>query len=271
MRKLRPAETQGALGGEGLHRVVVEEKTAAGGQPGDGSKSQASRQARYGRTRDRAILDRAEVWKWKRAVSRLRLSAMTRLIAWAIIDHQNYETGRCNPSIATLCSLLGSKDGTIRAAIKALVQAGCMTRISPLGGSSGSFFFALPPFERTASETAQPSPNGGGSETDRADSKSAVNPPRTGESNPPRTGERNHERTMMGIVLKDDPPNPNKIDARDRAPDAHDAPWPEPDWFRDAEYEVGSVIREMARARSDHDPLLECGIDDFPDLRKPER
>lgn len=223
MTKVRLAETPQAFGGEGLHEVIVEERAFAGMRAGYGSRSKASRQAGCGRRNERSILDRAQVWDWKRAVARLPLSAMTRLVACMIIDHQNYETGRCDPSIATLCSLLRSKDGTVRAAIKSLVAVGCMTRTSPRGGSSGSFVFALPPFEGAASEPAQLSPNGGGSRTDHEDGKSRVNPPPLGGGNSPRTEERNHERTMRGIVPKDDPLNQIEVDARGRAPDAHDA------------------------------------------------
>ena len=70
-----------------------------------------------------------------------RLSPTAKVVAGALLDCLNWQTGRCYPSLAHLAKRVGKKRGVISAAICRLIESGWLFRPRRRGASSYRFAF----------------------------------------------------------------------------------------------------------------------------------
>jgi hypothetical protein len=70
-----------------------------------------------------------------------RLSPTAKVVAGALLDCLNWQTGRCYPSLAHLAKRVGKKRGVISAAICRLIECGWLFRPRRRGASSYRFAF----------------------------------------------------------------------------------------------------------------------------------
>jgi helix-turn-helix protein len=70
-----------------------------------------------------------------------RLSPTAKVVAGALLDCLNCQTGRCYPSLAHLAKRVGKKRGVISAAICRLIECGWLFRRRRRGASSYRFAF----------------------------------------------------------------------------------------------------------------------------------
>ncbi|MET3891072.1 hypothetical protein ABIE41_002148 [Bosea sp. OAE506] len=130
---------------------------------------------------------RQEVGELKLVIAGLRITPLERLIGLVIIDHYNFQSGRCHPSIARIAAKVRTKEENVRQAIRLLVAAGCISRIS--SSSSGSFL--LHPEDAKVGNlgpSTPPSKKGGGRARTLPPLKKEVTLPETGGLTPPKKG-----------------------------------------------------------------------------------
>lgn len=99
----------------------------------------------------------SESWRqarflWGRMVrGEAKLTPAAKLLAWALCEQfADGDTGVCHPSVATMAEATGYKERHIKAAVKALEQAGYLTVIRAIGRANRSTYQLRIPAEKGA-------------------------------------------------------------------------------------------------------------------------